>query len=106
MNLDPKTAVIAKISAAMACNAMASLRVAITEGLEMGIPASEIQEVLALASEIQQQPISHVSHLADQLLRTPAIQSPKPERPSTEHKHKHEHGHGHAHDCGCGCHHS
>ena len=71
MSLDKKTTVVAKISAAVACNALASLRVAITEALEMGLSLTEIQEVLALATEIQKQPVNHVSHLVEQLLREP-----------------------------------
>ncbi|MDQ7096800.1 carboxymuconolactone decarboxylase family protein [Desulfosporosinus sp. PR] len=89
MSLDPRTTALAQISAAVACNALASLRVAITEALEMGLSSDEIQEVISLASTIQQQPITHATHLAEQLLREPK-------------KNTHEHS---AH-CGCGCHHA
>ncbi len=89
MSLDPRTIVIAQISAAVACNALASLRVAITEALEMGVNSAEIQEIISLASAIQQQPITHVTHLTEQLLREPR-------------KKTHEHS---AH-CGCGGHHA
>ena len=71
MSLDQRTIVITQISAAVACNALAALRLAVTEALTLGIKPEEIREVLALAKAIQQQPISHVTHLADQLLREP-----------------------------------
>ncbi|MGC7870820.1 hypothetical protein ACPUYX_04720 [Desulfosporosinus sp. SYSU MS00001] len=90
MSLDNRTAILARISASVACNALASLRVAIMEALEMGINKADITEAINLALEIQQQPINHVTHLAEQLLREPLKKS-------------HEHD---AHcDCGCGGHH-
>lgn len=89
MSLDPRTIVIVQISAAVACNALASLRVAITEALEMGIDSTEIQEILTLAAAIQQQPITHVTHLAEQLLREPKKKT-----------------HEHSPHCGCGGHHA
>jgi hypothetical protein len=89
MNLDQRTIVVTQISAAVACNALAALRVAVTEAITLGLTPEEIQEILALAKDIQQQPISHVTHLIDQLLREPK---------KTSHKHS-------AH-CGCGGHHA
>ncbi|EHQ88167.1 carboxymuconolactone decarboxylase family protein [Desulfosporosinus youngiae] len=89
MSLDRRTTVIAQISAAVACNALAALRLAITEGLDAGLTKAEIQEVIRLAKDVQQQPISHVSHLTDQIFRDPK-------------KKPHEHS---AH-CGCGGHHA
>ncbi|AET66784.1 hypothetical protein Desor_1111 [Desulfosporosinus orientis DSM 765] len=89
MSLDQRTVVAAQISAAAACNALAALRLAITEGLEAGLSKEEIQEVVNLAKNVQQQPISHVTHLTDQMLRE---QKKKP--------------HVHSPNCGCGEHHS
>ena len=89
MNLDQRTIVLTQISAAVACNALATLRLAVTEGLTLGIKPEEIREVLSLAKAIQQQPISHVTHLVDQLLREPK-------------KSTHEHNS----DCACGNHHA
>lgn len=89
MSLDQRTTVITQISAAAACNTLAALRLAVTEALSIGISPEEIQEVLALAKDIQQQPISHVTHLMDQLLR---------ETKKTTHKNS-------AH-CNCGGHHA
>jgi alkylhydroperoxidase/carboxymuconolactone decarboxylase family protein YurZ len=89
MSLDPRTIVIAQISAAVACNALASLRVAITEAIEMGIDREEIQEILILATGIQQQPINHIGHLAEQLLQEPSKKT-----------------HVHSAHCGCGGHHA
>lgn len=87
MSLDPRTIIVTQISAAVACNALAALRVALTEALKLGIKPEEIREILTLAKAIQDQPISHVTHLVDQLLREPK-------------KSTHDHG---AH-CGCGNH--
>ena len=87
MSLDPRTIIVTQISAAVACNALAALRVSITEALTMGIKPEEIRDILALAKAIQQQPISHVTHLVDQLMREPK-------------KPKHEH----SATCGCGNH--
>ncbi len=87
MSLDPRTIVLTQISAAVACNALAALRLSITEALTLGIKPEEIRDVLALAKTIQQQPISHVTHLVDQLLREP--------KKST---------HVHSASCGCGNH--
>lgn len=89
MSLDHRTTIVAQISAAVACNALAALRLAITEGLDVGLTKTEIQAVINLAKDVQQQPISHVSHLTNQILRDPQ-------------KKTHEHS---AH-CGCGGHHS
>jgi DNA-binding transcriptional MerR regulator len=88
MSLDQRTIVVAQISAAVACNALAALRLAVTEALTIGLSPEEIREILALVKEIQQQPISHVAHLTDQLLR---------ESKKTAHQHS-------AH-CDCGRHH-
>ncbi|KUO70429.1 MAG: hypothetical protein APF81_08260 [Desulfosporosinus sp. BRH_c37] len=89
MSLDQRTIVVTQISAAVACNALAALRLAVTEALTLGIKPEEIREILALAKGIQAQPISHVTHLADQLLRQPT-------------KSKHEH----SANCACGNHHA
>ncbi|TGE34308.1 hypothetical protein [Desulfosporosinus sp. Sb-LF] len=69
MSLDQRTIAVTQISAAAACNALAALRLAVTEALTLGISSEEIQEILALAKDIQQQPISHVTHMIDQLFR-------------------------------------
>ena len=87
MSLDQRTIVVTQISAAVACNALAALRLAVTEAFTLGIKPEEIREVLVLAKAIQQQPISHVTHLVDQLLREPK-KSP----------------HEHSADCTCGNH--
>lgn len=89
MSLDQRTTIVAQISAAVACNALAALRLAITEGLNAGLTKAEIQTVISLAKDVQQQPITHVSHLTDQILREPK-------------KTVHEHGS----NCGCGGHHA
>lgn len=89
MSLDQRTTIVAQISAAVACNALAALRLAITEGLNGGLTKAEIQDVISLAKDVQQQPISHVSHLVDQILREP---KKKP--------------HEHSDHCGCGGHHA
>lgn len=85
MSLDEKTIVLSQVSAAIACNALATLRIVLTKALSLGITPEEIEEVLSLAKEIQQQPISHVSHLVNQLLREPKKQAEK------------------SAPCGCGC---
>ena len=87
MSLDQRTIVVTQISAAVACNALAALRLAVTEALTLGLSPEEIQEILTLSKEIQQQPISHVTHLVDQLLRE--LKKPT---------------HEHSADCGCGNH--
>ncbi len=87
MSLDQRTIVLTQISAAVACNALAALRLAVTEALSLGIKPEEIQEVLALAKGIQEQPISHVTHLIDQLLRQPKKSA-----------------HEHSANCGCSNH--
>lgn len=89
MSLDQRTIIMTQISAAVACNALASLRLAVTEAFTLGISREELQEVVALAKDIQQKPIDHGTHLINQLLR----ETKKP-------THKHD-----AH-CGCGGHHS
>ena len=71
MSLDQRTIVFTQISAAVACNALAALRLTVTEALTLGIKPEEIREVIDLAKAIQQQPISHVTHLVDQLMREP-----------------------------------
>jgi len=71
MSLDQRTIVLTQISAAIACNALAALRLSVTEALTLGIKPEEIRDVLDLAKAIQQQPISHVTHLVDQLMREP-----------------------------------
>lgn len=88
MSLDQRTLAAAQISAAVACNALAALRLAVTEATKAGLSPEEIEEVITLAREIQQQPISHLSHLAEQLLR-------EPKKPA----------HVHSDHCGCGNHH-
>ncbi len=90
MSLDQRSTVVAQISAAVACNALAALRLAITEGLNVGLTKVEIQDVVSLAKDVQQQPISHVTHLIDQILREPKKQ------PQT---------HKHSANCGCNGHH-
>lgn len=89
MSLDQRTVLAVQISAAAASNALAALRLAITEALEAGISKEDIQKVIDLAKNVQQQPISHVTHLTDQMLRE---QKKKP--------------HVHSPNCGCGGHHS
>ncbi|AFQ43118.1 hypothetical protein [Desulfosporosinus meridiei] len=89
MSLDQRTTIVSQISAAVACNALAALRLSITEGLNIGLTKEEIQEVISLAKEVQQQPISHVTHMTGQILREGK-------------KKPHEHS---AH-CGCGGHHA
>ncbi|KGK85446.1 hypothetical protein DP73_18230 [Desulfosporosinus sp. HMP52] len=89
MSLDQRTIIISQISAAVACNALAALRLSITEGLNIGLTKEEILEVIGLAKEVQQQPISHVTHMTDQILR--------------ENKKK---THEHSAHCGCGGHHA
>ena len=89
MSLDQRTLIVAQISAAVACNALAALRLAVSEASKVSLSPEEIKEVIALAKDIQQQPISHVAHLTDQLLREPK-------------KTTHDHGA----NCGCGSHHA
>lgn len=89
MNLDSRTALVTQIAAAAACNALPALRLAVTEALSTGFTHDEVQAILTIAKEMQQQPISHMSHLADQLLREPK-------------KKTHDHGA----NCSCGCHHA
>lgn len=89
MSLDQRTGVAAKISAAVACNALAALRLAITEAVQLGLSPDEIQEIQALAKDIQQQPISHVANLIEQLLREPPKKA-----------------HIHDSNCTCGKHHT
>lgn len=91
MSLDQRTLALVQISAAVACNALATLRVAVTEALNLGLTPHEIEEVLNLAKEIQKQPISHVTHLTNQLLRGPKKQAHEPSAQC---------------GCGCGSHHS
>ena len=85
MSLDQRTIIVTQISAAVACNALAALRLAITEALALDIKPEEIREILALSKAIQAQPISHVTHLVDQILHAPKKLT-----------------HEHSADCGCG----
>jgi len=89
MSLDQRALIVAQISAAVACNALAALRLAVSEASKVGLSPEEIKEIIALAREIQQQPISHVAHLTDQLLREPKKTA-----------------HVHSDHCGCGKHHA
>lgn len=89
MSLDQRTIIVTQISAAVACNALAALRLAVSEGSKVGLSPEEIKEVIALARDIQQQPISHVAHLTEQLLREPKKTT-----------------HEHSANCGCGSHHA
>lgn len=89
MSLDSRTIVITRISAAAACNALAALRIHVTDALTMGISPEEIQDILTIAKEIQQQPITHVTRLIDQLLRETKKTTPK-----------------HSAHCDCGGHHA
>jgi len=84
MSLDNRTIVVSQISAAVACNALAALRLAISDAIKVGLKPEEIQEVLTLAEEIRQKPIDHVTNLTNQLLREPK-KTP----------------HVHSADCGC-----
>lgn len=89
MSLDSRTVLITRISAAAACSALAALRWHVTEALTLGISPEEIQEILTLAKDIQQQPMTHATHLIDQLLR----ESKQP-------------AHKHSAHCDCGGHHA
>ena len=94
MELDTRSTLIAQISAAAATNALAALRIAVTDAKALGMTPEEIRQVIRLAQEIQEQPLSHTRHLLDQLLREPIR---KPQKPTQEHAH-HEHGP----NCNCG----
>ncbi len=89
MSLDQRTLIVTQISAAVACNALAALRLAVSEATNIGLSPEEIKEIIALARDIQQQPIAHEAHLTDQLFREPK-------------KTPHEH----SANCGCGKHHA
>ncbi|MDR3543785.1 MAG: hypothetical protein P4L69_22955 [Desulfosporosinus sp.] len=89
MSLDKRTLIVTQISAAVACNALAALRLAVSEAANEGLTPTEIKEIIATARDIQQQPISHVAHLTDQFFREPK---------KTAHKHDA--------NCGCGNHHA
>jgi len=91
MSLDNRTIVVSQISAAVACNALAALRLAISDALKVGLNSEEIKEVLTLAKEIQQKPIDHVTNLINQLLLEPK---------------KTPHVHSAGCNCGCGHDHS
>lgn len=99
MSLDQRTIIAAKISAAVACNALAALRVAVSEGSTVGLSPEEIQEIVVLAKDIQQQPILHTNHLMEQILRD---LKKKTHVHSSDcgcgHHHEHDHGHCHHHD--------
>ncbi|AHF07296.1 hypothetical protein [Desulfitobacterium metallireducens] len=95
MELDTRTTLIIQISAAVATNALASLRASVTDAKALGISSDEIRQIVKIAQEVQEQPLSHTRHLLDQLLREPI-------RKSQEHTHDHEHIHGP--NCNCGHH--
>jgi len=43
MSLDQRTIVVTQISAAVACNALAALRLAVSEALTLGLTSEQIQ---------------------------------------------------------------
>lgn len=77
MELDEKTTLLVKISAAAATNALASLRSSMTDAKALGVPHEILRQTVELALEIQQQPYSHTQHLTDQLLREPVKKKPQ-----------------------------
>ena len=93
MELDTRTTLIVQISAAVATNALAALRTSVTDAKALGISSEEIRQIVKIAQEVQDQPLSHARHLLDQLLREP-IRKPQ------EHTHEHVHGP----NCNCGQH--
>lgn len=99
MELDSRTTLIVQMSAAVATNALAALRASVTDAKALGMSAEEIRQIVKIAQEVQDQPLSHARHLLDQLLREPIR---KPQDHSSEHTHDHVHGP----NCGCGHHHS
>lgn len=100
MELDTRTLLTAQISAAVATNALASLRAAVTDAKAFGMTSEEIRQIMKVAQDIQEQPLSHTRHLMDQLLREPKH---KPQDQSN-HDHNHEHDHVHGPNCSCGHH--
>lgn len=95
MELDSRTTLIVQISAAVATNALAALRASITDAKALGMSSEEIRQIVKIAQEVQEQPLSHTRHLIDQLLRE-SVRKPQ------EHTHDHVHGP----NCNCGQHHS
>ncbi|MGI1658609.1 MAG: hypothetical protein ACRKFN_06515 [Desulfitobacterium sp.] len=99
MELDQKTILLIKISAAAATNALASLRSAITDAKALGVSNEILRQTVELALEIQQQPLSHTRHLTDQLLREPV------KKKAASHDGASSPLHVHGPSCGCGHHH-
>ncbi|MGE4271676.1 MAG: hypothetical protein AB7E31_02210 [Desulfitobacterium sp.] len=99
MELDQKTTLLIKISAAAATNALASLRSAMTDAKALGVPKEILRQTVELALEIQQQPLSHTQHLTDQLLRETVKKKTANQKGPTPTLHVHGPG------CGCGHHH-
>lgn len=98
MSLDQRTIIVAQISAAVACNALAALRVAVSEGFTVGLSSEEIQEIVVLAKDIQQQPILHMTHLMEQTLRDLKKKTHVHSSDcGCDHHHDHDHNHGHDH---------
>lgn len=93
MELDTRTTLIVQISAAVASNALAALRASVTDAKALGMSSEEIRQIVKIAQEVQDQPLSHARHLLDQLLREPV-------RKPQEHTHDHVHGP----NCNCGHH--
>lgn len=100
MELDTRTLLTAQISAAVATNALAALRAAVTDAKEFGMSPEEIRQIMKVAQDILEQPLSHTRHLMDQLLREPKKKSAAP----SDHDHVHDHNHVHGPNCGCGHH--
>ncbi|WP_425808004.1 hypothetical protein ACHOLT_10485 [Desulfitobacterium sp. Sab5] len=94
MELDTHTLLAVQISAAVATNALAALRAAVTDAKEFGMSSEEIRQIMKTAQDIQEQPLSHTRHLMDQLLR---------ETKKKTHDHS-DHDHVHGPNCGCGHH--
>lgn len=88
MELEQRTKIIVQISAAAAANALPTLRLAVTEGLNTGISKEEIQSIIKEALAIQKQPFSYTENMVNQLFREPK---------------KTNHVHVHSADCGCQC---
>ncbi|AGA69779.1 hypothetical protein Desdi_2355 [Desulfitobacterium dichloroeliminans LMG P-21439] len=99
MELDEKTTLLVKISAAAATNALASLRSSMTDAKALGVPHEILRQTVELALEIQQQPYSHTQHLTDQLLREPVKKKTAREDGATPSLHVN------GPSCGCGHHH-
>lgn len=93
MELDTRTTLIVQISAAVASNALAALRASVTDAKALGMSSEEIRQIVKIAQEVQDQPLSHAHHLLDQLLRE-LVRKPQ------EHTHDHVHGP----NCNCGHH--